>query len=91
MTRIIFCSKLKQEAPGLDKPPLPGEIGNRIFNNISKTAWNKWLAHQTLLINENRLSLINPDHKKFLTAEMEKFLFGDGSNAPVGFTPPNRN
>lgn len=85
---MVYCQKLGKEAPGLDRQPYPGELGKKIFDNISKEAWSKWLAHQTLLINEHRLSLVDPDHKKFLATEMEKFLFGSGSDKPAGFKPP---
>ena len=85
---MIHCSKLGQEAEGLDRQPYPGELGQRIFDNISKEAWQSWMQHQTMLINENRLSVIDPKAREFLEKEMEKFLFGDGSEIPEGFTPP---
>ena len=87
MPRIIFCQKLQQEAEGLDSPPYPGPVGEKIFNNISKQAWQFWLNHQTMLINEYRLSLIDPKAKQFLYQEMEKFLFGTGSDKPSGYSP----
>lgn len=89
MTRMIFCQKLKRESEGLDYPPYPGELGQRIFENISKEAWQAWLGHQTMLINEYRLSLIDPKTREFLKTEMEKFLFGSGSEKPSGYTPKN--
>ena len=88
MTRTVHCRILDAEAPGLPAPPYPGELGRRIFDEISAEAWQRWLAHQTMLINENRLSPINPEHRKFLEGEMEKFLFGEGSEAPEGYVPP---
>jgi Fe-S cluster biosynthesis and repair protein YggX len=88
MPRTVFCARLKQEAEGLTFAPYPGELGKRIYNGISKAAWSQWLAHQTMLINENRLSPLDPKARKFLEAEMEKFLFGEGSAAPVGYVPP---
>lgn len=88
MTRMIHCSKLDLEAEGLDRQPYPGELGQRIFENISKKAWQAWMQHQTMLINENRLSVIDPKAREFLEKEMEKFLFGNGSEIPEGFTPP---
>ena len=88
MSRTVFCAKLNQEAEGLGFAPYPGELGKRIYEHISKAAWSQWLAHQTMLINENRLSPLDPQARKFLEAEMEKFLFGDGSAAPAGFVPP---
>jgi Fe-S cluster biosynthesis and repair protein YggX len=87
MSRMVHCSKLQKDAEGLDVPPYPGELGQKIFDNVSKEAWQLWLRQQTMLINEYRLSVINPEHRKFLEAEMEKFFFGGGSNMPEGFTP----
>lgn len=73
--RTVYCVKLKEEAEGLDKAPWPGELGDRIYEHISKQAWKEWLGQQTILINENNLSPINPEHKALLKAEMEKWLF----------------
>ena len=87
MSRTVHCQYQQAEAEGLDFAPWPGELGQRIYAGIGKPAWAKWLAHQTLLINENRLSPMNPDHRAFLRAEMEKFLFGGGADAPAGFVP----
>jgi Fe-S cluster biosynthesis and repair protein YggX len=87
MTRTVFCEKLKKEAPGLNTPPYPGELGERIYAHICQEAWNQWLSHQTLLINEHRLSLLNPSSRAFLGKEMESFLFGAGSAQPEGFKP----
>ena len=78
MARKVQCSFLKREAEGLDYLPYPGELGKRIYGNISKEAWAQWVAHQTMLINENRLTPIEPKARAFLVAEMEKFLFGSG-------------
>jgi len=88
MSRNVFCVKLQKEAEGLDFAPYPGDLGKRIFAGISKQAWMQWLAHQTMLINENRLSPLDPKARKYLEAEMEKFLFGSGSAAPAGYVPP---
>ncbi|MDT8383537.1 MAG: oxidative damage protection protein [Gammaproteobacteria bacterium] len=88
MSKTVHCVKLGREAEALDRAPLPGDIGQRILNNVSKEAWQLWMAHQTILINENRLSLIDPKAREFLQAEMEKFLFGGGSEMPAGFNPP---
>lgn len=85
--RQVFCSKLNQDAEGLDTPPFPGALGEKIFNQVSKQAWKMWLAHQTMLINEYRLSLIDPKAREFLNEEMKKYFFGEGSQAPAGFTP----
>jgi Fe-S cluster biosynthesis and repair protein YggX len=83
----IQCLLLKREAEGLDYLPYPGELGKRIYNSISKEAWAQWVAHQTMLINENRLTPIEPKARAFLVAEMEKFLFGGGSSKPPDFVP----
>lgn len=85
MGKMLFCSKLKQESEGLDSAPFPGPMGDRIFNEVSKQAWSMWLSHQTMLINEYRLSLIDPKSRQFLKEEMEKFFFGEGSEKPEGF------
>lgn len=87
MSRMVHCIKLGKEAEGLAAPPYPGELGQKIFDNVSKEAWQLWMAQQTMLINENRLSVINPEHRKFLEAEMEKFFFGEGSAPPEGYQP----
>ena len=87
MSRTVFCEKTRTETEGLDFAPWPGELGKRVFNHIGKAAWADWLAHQTMLINENRLSPLDPKHRAFLQAEMEKFLFGAGSDKPEGYTP----
>jgi len=84
----VFCVKLKKMAEGLDRPPYPGELGERIFREVSKEAWGLWLRHQTLLINENRLNLTDLKNRRFLTLEMEKFFFGEGSEAPSGYVEP---
>ncbi len=86
--RTVHCVILGREAEGLDRPPYPGALGQRIFEQVSREAWQTWLAHQTMLINENRLSLIDPEARKFLQQEMEKFLFGDGAAKPEGYVPP---
>lgn len=89
MTRKIHCKVFDKEMEGLTFQPYPGELGKRIFENISQEAWQKWLAHQTILINEHRLSPINPEHRKFLEGEMEKYLFGEGSEKPEGYVEPD--
>ncbi len=80
--------KLGKQAEGLDRPTYPGELGQRIFEQVSKEAWQLWLRHQTILINEHRLSPIDPQARKFLEQEMEKFFFGGGSGLPGGFVMP---
>ena len=89
MARMVHCVKLGREAEGLDKLPYPGELGQRIFENVSKEAWKQWLGHQTILINEHRISPVDPKARKFLEEEMEKFFFGSGeSELPGGFVSP---
>ena len=87
MIRQVLCAKLNQEAEGMNAPPFPGPLGEQIFNHVSKQAWKMWLAHQTMLINEYRLSLIDPKAREFLQEEMQKYFFGEGSEKPAGFAP----
>lgn len=87
MTRMVHCVKLGREAEGLERQPYPGELGKRIFENVSKEAWGMWLRQQTMFINEYRLSPINPKHREMLEKEMEKFFFGGGSATPEGYVP----
>jgi Fe-S cluster biosynthesis and repair protein YggX len=88
MARTIFCTFLQREAEGLDRVPYPGELGQRIYASISKEAWQQWLRHQTMLMNEYRLTPIDPKARKFLVEEMEKFLFKGGSQKPEGYVAP---
>ena len=88
MARTIFCTYLQREAEGLDRVPYPGELGQRIYASISKEAWQQWLRHQTMLMNEYRLTPIDPKARKFLVEEMEKFLFAGGSQKPEGYVAP---
>ena len=88
MARTVKCIKLGKEAEALDFPPYPGELGKRIYENVSKEAWQQWLRHQTMLINENRLSLVDPNARKYLAEQMEKHFFGDGADAAAGYVPP---
>jgi len=88
MTRMVHCAKLNKEAEGLERLTYPGELGQKIFDSISKEAWDLWVKQQTILMNENRLTPIDPEHRKFLEKQMEEFLFGGGGvEMPVGFTP----
>ncbi|MBV2091470.1 MAG: oxidative damage protection protein [Candidatus Thiodiazotropha taylori] len=87
MSRTVECVKLKREAEGLDRQPYPGDLGLRIFENVSKEAWQEWLRHQTMLINENRLSPVDPKARKFLEEQMEQFFFGEGSELPPDYKP----
>ena len=88
MSRTVQCVKLGREAPGLARQPYPGELGARVFENVSSEAWQGWLAHQTMLINENRLSPVNPEHRTYLEEQMERYFFGDGADRPEGYVPP---
>jgi Fe-S cluster biosynthesis and repair protein YggX len=87
VARMVQCVLLKRELPGLERSPYPGELGRRIYENVSKEAWARWLTQQTMLINEYRLTPIEPKARKFLETEMEKFFFGPGSEAPEGYRP----
>ncbi len=87
MARTVTCVLLGQELPGLERPPYPGPLGQRIFEQVSSQAWQQWLRHQTMLINEYRLSVIEPKARKFLEEEMEKFLFSGGAAKPEGYKP----
>ncbi len=90
MTRKINCVKLGKEAPGLEFPPMPGELGQKIYESISAEAWGAWMNHQTMLINEYRLNMTDSKSRKFLVYEMQKFLFtGEESSKPEGYIPPN--
>jgi Fe-S cluster biosynthesis and repair protein YggX len=89
MSRIVKCVLLGEEAEGLDYAPYPGPLGLRIYESVSKQAWQRWVAHQTMLINEYRLTPIEPEARSFLEKEMEKFFFGEGSAAPKEYIPPS--
>jgi len=88
MPRMIQCSYLKREAEGLDYAPYPGELGKRIYASISKEAWAAWMKHQTMLVNENRLSLADARARKWLAEQMEQHFFGGGAEIPSGYVPP---
>jgi Fe-S cluster biosynthesis and repair protein YggX len=88
MTRTVQCVILKREAPGLDRPPYPGPLGQRIFENVSREGWSRWVKHQVMLINEYRLTPVDPKARKFLEAEMEKYFFGPGAELPADYKPP---
>lgn len=88
MPRTVQCIMLKHEADGLDFPPYPGELGKRIFDNVSKEAWQGWLKHQTMLVNENRLNLADQRARQYLVRQMERYFFGEGAEQPAGFVPP---
>ena len=88
MARTVFCVKLQREAEGLDLPTYPGELGKRIWEGVSKEAWQGWLKHQTMLVNENRLNLADSRARKYLATQMENYFFGDGADKPMGYVPP---
>ncbi len=89
MTRMVNCVLLKKEAEGLDRPTYPGDLGKRVFENVSKEAWQQWVKQQTMLINEYRLTPVDPKARKFLEEEMEKFFFGEGATEIDNFVPPS--
>ena len=88
MPRTVRCVVLGRDAEGLDYAPYPGELGKRIWREVSKEGWQRWVEHQTMLMNEYRLTPIDPKHRQFLAQEMEKFLFGGGGATPEGYVPP---
>jgi Fe-S cluster biosynthesis and repair protein YggX len=85
---MVKCVKLGRESEGLDRPTYPGELGKRIFDNVSKEAWAAWIKHQTMLVNENRLNLADQRARKYLQEQMEKHFFGDGADMASGYVPP---
>ncbi len=89
MSKKVHCQLLDEELDALTFQTYPGELGKRIFENISQQAWQQWLTLQTMLINENRLSPMNPEHRAYLEAEMEKYFFGEGSEKPEGYVAPD--
>jgi Fe-S cluster biosynthesis and repair protein YggX len=86
---MVKCVKLKREAEGLDRPPYPGDLGTRIWQHVSKEAWQQWLGVQTRLVNENRLNLADTRARKYLAQQMEKFLFEDMDVEAQGYVPPS--
>ena len=89
MTRMVQCVKLQKEAEGLDRPPYPGELGKRIWESVSKEAWQQWLGHQTMLVNENRLNLADQRAREYLKRQMENHFFGAGADQAAGYVPPS--
>jgi Fe-S cluster biosynthesis and repair protein YggX len=87
---MVKCVRLGREAEGLDFPPYPGELGKRIFANVSKEAWQQWMRMQTMIINENRLNLADAEHRKYLTGQVEKYFFGGGLEQVSGYVPPGK-
>ena len=90
MIRTVFCKKYQQEMEGLDFPPMPGAKGQELFNSVSKQAWQEWLKHQTMLINEKRLNLLEPQTRQYLAEQMEKFLSNEGHDVAEGYVPPQK-
>lgn len=88
MARTVNCTYLKKAGDGLDYAPYPGELGKRIYNEISKEAWALWMKHQTMLVNENRLNLADLRSRQYLARQMENFFFGDGAEQVAGYVPP---
>ncbi|MGB7300330.1 MAG: oxidative damage protection protein [Burkholderiaceae bacterium] len=88
MTRMVQCIKLNKEAEGLDFPPYPGELGKKLWESVSKEAWQGWMTHQTMLVNENRLNLADARARKYLATQLEAYFFGDGGDQAVGYVPP---
>lgn len=89
MARTVECVYLKKSGEGLDYAPYPGELGKRIYNEVSKEAWAAWMKHQTMLVNENRLNLADLRSRQYLARQMENFFFGGGAEQPAGFVPPS--
>ena len=90
MARTVHCVKLGHDAEGMDKPPIKGELGQRLFENVSKEGWKQWIAHSTMLINELKLDFNEPSHQKKWLNECEKFFFGEGSEKPEGYVPEKK-
>lgn len=91
MARTVNCIKLGKEAEGMDFPPYPGELGKRLFLNVSKQAWSEWMTQQTMLVNENRLNLADPAARKYLSEQTEKYFFGDGADTASGYVPQEQS
>ncbi|GAA5525293.1 putative Fe(2+)-trafficking protein [Microbulbifer aestuariivivens] len=88
MSRTVFCRKYQQELEGLDTPPFPGPKGQDIFDHVSKKAWGEWMSHQTMLINEKRLNMMEPSSRAYLSEQMQKFLSGESYDEAEGYVPP---
>jgi Fe-S cluster biosynthesis and repair protein YggX len=88
MSRMVNCVKLGKEAEGLDFQPYPGELGKRVFENVSKEGWQMWLGHQTMLINEYRLNPLDPKAREMIEEQMEQYFFGEGAQVPPDYSPP---
>jgi len=90
MARMVQCVKLGREAEGLDFPPVPGELGKKLWESVSKEAWAGWVRQQTMLVNENRLNLADARARKYLMTQMEKYFFGEGADVAAGYVPPSQ-
>ncbi|MFQ5756682.1 MAG: oxidative damage protection protein [Acidiferrobacterales bacterium] len=90
MSRKVHCVKLGRETEGLDFQPYPGELGKKVWESVSKEAWQMWLDHQTMLINEHRLNPLDPKARAFIEKEMDNYFFGPGSKLPGGFVAPTK-
>ncbi len=90
MARMVQCIKLRREAEGLDYQVYPGELGKRIFENVSKEAWSEWIKHQTTLVNENRLNLSDIKARQYLATQLEAHFFGSGADQAAGYVPPDK-
>jgi len=88
MAHMVNCIKLGREAEGLEFAPMPGALGRRLYENVSKEAWQQWQKHQTMLVNENRLNLADARARKYLMTQLEQYFFGDGGDQPAGYVPP---
>jgi Fe-S cluster biosynthesis and repair protein YggX len=88
MARMVRCIKIGHDAVGIDFPPYPGELGQRIFESVSKEGWRQWLEHQRMLVNENQLNLSDKKARDYLVQQMEKYFFGSGADVAAGYTPP---
>ena len=89
--RMVFCAKFQREMPGLDEPPFDNELGQRIYENVSKEAWKLWVEQMKMIMNEYRLNLATPEAQKFLMAQMENYFFGEGAALPPGYLPPGHH
>jgi len=87
-TRMVFCVKFGKEMPGLDRIPWKGELGKRVYDNVSKDAWKMWLEHSKMIMNEYRLNPLDPNSQKIMEEQMEAFFFGEGARLPEGYVPP---
>jgi len=87
-TRMVHCVKFGRELPGLERAPWKGELGKRVYENVSKDAWKLWLEHSKMIMNEYRLNPLDPNSQKIMEEQMEQFFFGEGAKLPEGYVPP---